>query len=75
MDYSFSTEIITIPASNSSQEFCFDIDIRDDAIVEPNEVFELSLRIQAGADAEAGPTTTSSVSIVDNDGWCILYNH
>ena len=73
MDYAFSTEIVTIPSSTGQQEFCFDIGIRDDDVVEPIEVFVLSFQIPAGVDAEAGPFTTSSVSIVDNDGWFTMY--
>ena len=73
VDYAFSTEIVTIPLSTGPQEFCFDIGIRDDDIVEPIEVFVLSFQIPAGADAEAGPSTTSSVSIIDNDGWFTMY--
>ena len=58
---------MTIPASNRPSEFCFDVDILDDTIVEPNEEFVLSLQVPSGADAEAGSTPSTTVTIQDND--------
>lgn len=57
-----------IPTSNGPSRFCFDVNIIDDTIVESNEEFTLSFLIPQGNDAEAGIITTSTVTILDNDG-------
>lgn len=67
-DYSFNARIVTIPASNAPSEFCFDVDITDDTIVEPNEEFVVNLQVPLGVDGEAGSVTSTTVTIVDNDG-------
>ena len=60
---------MTIPASNRASEFCFDVDIIDDDLVENNEAFVVTFQVPSGTDAEAGPTSRTSVVIIDDDGW------
>ena len=67
-DYSFSSQVVTIPASSEPSEICFDIDIIDDDVVEQNEEFLVSFQLPVGTDAVAGPTSTTTVTIEDNDG-------
>ena len=64
--------MVTIPASSEPSEFCFDIDIIDDDVVEQNEEFLISFQIPVGTDAVAGPTSTTTVTIEDNDGRTII---
>ena len=59
---------MTIPPSNAASEYCFDVDIRDDSVVEPNEEFVLSFQVPTGIDGEAGSVTSTTVTIVDDDG-------
>ena len=72
---------MTIPISTSPSEFCFDIAIRDDNIIEPSEEFVVTLEVPPDTAAEAGPITTTTVTITDDDGLilsavclsCVLY--
>lgn len=66
-----TTQNVIIPDSNLPSEFCFDIGITNDDNVEPNEVFLVSLQVPADTDAEAGTVSTTSVTIVDDDGWSL----
>ena len=63
-----NSRVVMIPASTDLSEFCFDVDITDDSIVETNEEFVLTFQIPTGTDAEAGSTTSTTVTIVDDDG-------
>ena len=71
-DYSFSTRVVTIPPSSAASEFCFDVDISDDSVVEPNEEFVLNFRVPTGIDGEAGSIASTTVTIVDDDGQLLL---
>ena len=66
-DYSFSTRVVTVPPSNTASEFCFDVPIRDDSVVEPNEEFVLSFQVPPGADGSPGPIVSTTVTIMDDD--------
>ena len=70
-DYDASTipSTIVIPAGMS--EGCFDMDIIDDDVNEPQQSFQLTASIQGSTT----PQATTTVAITDDDGRIGIYRH
>ena len=58
---------MTIQPSTGPSETCFEVSIIDDGDVESNEEFGITFRIPPGANAQPGITSSTSVTIIDND--------
>ena len=67
-DYSTVVQQVTIPASTGPSKVCFNINITDDSISEGNEDFLVSFQLPPNSDAVPGPTSSTTVTIVDDDG-------
>ena len=66
-DYDGTSQQVTIPASASPSEVCFNIQIINDSISERDEEFLVSFQLPLDSGAQVGPLNSTCVSIIDDD--------
>ena len=70
-DYNASSIPSTIVIPSGLMEGCFDVDIIDDNVNEPQEDFEISARLQGSVI----PDAMTAVTIIDDDGKMTFYDY
>ena len=74
VDYDNASVPSMFTIQREQEEMCFNITIKDDALIETNETFTLSLST-VSTNFSAGVLLTpesTTIKIVDNDGECII---
>ena len=67
VDFDERPRQVTIAASPTSSETCFDVVIFDDNFVESDEKFHIGFQILPGSNAAVGLINITTVTIIDND--------
>ena len=74
MDYNVpgtdSRFTVDVPANTTSH--LFTVDIIDDSLFESNEMFSLTIVRTSSAVVTTGGPSTTTITIIDNDGQCII---